>query len=414
MSRPPVTRTSLTRISRRTRIGIAAAVALLAAAVAAGVVASSSGSAGAVKVTRHVTTGPRAKNSHDRRTTNADLRWSVLASGGEVMGVTTDPNGIVAVTYEAVQSLDPADGSVKWSAGIGQTPEIAPVRAAIDAGIVAVPTSSGITALSRADGTRRWTTNFGAGLDDAGDTGPVALASAPGGEQLVIGTKENGTVAAFDRATGSMRWRVDFPGSIRTAPQVDEGTGIAVVAWHADGADGHVRALDLATGATRWEAATMTKLAAPVAHAGLVLLSEGDDFSHARIRALDAATGAERWETAVPKSFEWEAEPAADGDEYLTVDHFGTVTDVDIRTGEIRWQRSGEWALLDTRILLTGGSVAFHDFHDDVVVLDRATGKVRSVSRPAGAVVDAAVTGGVVVTAVGGLVARRFDALPIP
>ena len=38
-----------------------------------------------------------------------------------------------------------------------------------------------------------------------------------------------------------------------------------------------VRALDLATGATRWEVATMEKLAAPVAHAGLVVLSEGDN-----------------------------------------------------------------------------------------------------------------------------------------
>ena len=156
--------------------------------------------------------------------------------------------------------------------------------------------------------------------------------------RLVLGTKEQGVVAAFDRASGATRWRVDFPGTIVTAPQVDATAGIAVVAWHKDGAEGHVRALDLGTGATRWEVATMEKLAAPVAHAGLVVLSEGDNYSHARIRAVDAATGAPRWETAVPKSFEWETEPGAAGDDYATVDHFGTVTVVDVHTGEIRWQ----------------------------------------------------------------------------
>jgi outer membrane protein assembly factor BamB len=231
---------------------------------------------------------------------------------------------------------------------------------------------------------------------------------------LVLGTKENGTVAAFDRGSGATRWRVDFPGSIVTAPQVDEAAGVAVAAWHTDGADGRVRALDLATGAVRWEAATLEKLAAPVARAGLVVLSEGDNFSHARIRALDAATGTPRWETAVPKSFEWETEPAAEGDDYVTVDHFGTVTAVDLRTGTLRWRRRGDWALLDTRILLTARSVAFHDFAGHVVVLDRGTGTPRSVTRPDGSLVDAGATDGVVASAVGGFVNRRFEARPVP
>ena len=158
----------------------------------------------------------------------------------------------------------------------------------------------------------------------------------------------------------------------------------------------------------------MEKLAAPIAHAGLVVISEGDNHSHARIRALDAATGAPRWEAQAPKSFEWETEPAADGDDYVTVDHFGTVTAVDLRSGEVRWRHSEDWALIDTQILLTARSVAFHDFHDDLVVLDRSTGDVRSVTRPAGAVVDAAATDDALVTAVGGLAARRFEARPVP
>ena len=178
-----------------------------------------------------------------------------------------------------------------------------------------------------------------------------------------MGTTEDGTVAAFDRATGAMRWKVDFPGVDRDRPadrRVGRNRGRSPGTsdgGRRTGPGPRPRDRRHPVGRVHLE-----KLAAPVVHAGLVVLSEGDNHSHARIRALDAATGAARWETAVPKSFEWETEPAAEGDDYVTVDHFGTVTAVDLRSGEIRWRHSDDWALIDTQILLTGRSVAFHDF----------------------------------------------------
>jgi outer membrane protein assembly factor BamB len=405
------------QLNPRRRTFVWSAVATLVALAGLGavlVLSSHSRSTGAERVTEPVATVRRPPGSRGRVVTNANLRWSAPTSGGEPMGVTADGGGVIAVSYDEVQLLDPSNGSERWHTKVGATPLVAPVRAAADADIVAVPTRRGVRALARADGAPRWEARFGVGLAAAGTTGPVALATAPGGARLVLGTLEDGTVAAFDRGSGSTTWRADFPGSIVTAPQVDEAAGVAVVAWHTDGTDGRVRALDLATGAVRWEAATLEKLAAPVARAGLVVLSEGDNHSRARIRALDAATGAPRWETAVPKSFEWETEPAADGDDYVTVDHFGTVTAVDLRTGALRWRRSGDWALLDSRILLTAKSVAFHDFAGHVVVLDRATGAPRTVTRPAGSVVDAGAADGLVVSAVGGFANRRFEAQPVP
>ncbi|HZP28806.1 MAG TPA: PQQ-binding-like beta-propeller repeat protein [Acidimicrobiia bacterium] len=339
-------------------------------------------------------------------------RWSALTAGGEPMGVTADAAGVVVVSYGSVQSLDPADGSERWRARIGRTPDIAPVRAAVDADLVAVPTSSGVTALARADGALRWTARFGPGLADAGITGPVALAQPAGGEPLVLGTN-SGTLTAFDRGSGATRWSVRFDGEIVTAPVVDGTAGVTVALWHVDGGEGRLRAVDLATGTVRWDVATLEKTAAPVAHGGVVLVSEGDNFSHARVRALDSATGASRWETAVPKSFEWETEPAAAGDDYVTVDHFGTVTAFSVTTGTIRWQRSGDWALIDTQVVIGARSVAFHDFAGHQVVLDRATGEVRSVTR-AGPVTDEAVRDDLVVTAVNEPVARRFEARPLP
>jgi outer membrane protein assembly factor BamB len=342
---------------------------------------------------------------------SAPPRWAVASTGGEPMGVTVDADGVIALSYQSVQSIDPTDGSERWHTAIARTPGIAPVRAAVDHDVVVVPTGDGVTALARSDGAVRWSSRFGSGLDNAGWTGTVAVAHPAGAPALVVATKV-GSVAGFDAGSGTLRWKVGFDGDVVTAPVVDDRAGLAVVLWHPDRGEGRLRALDLATGATRWEAATLEKTAAPVVHDGAVLLSEGDNFSTARARALDLGTGVERWETALPKSFEWETEPAAQGPDYVTVDHFGTATALDVATGRVRWQRSGDWALLDTQVLIGERSVAFHDFNGHVVTLDRATGSIRSVGLQPD-VTDSTGRDGFVVTAVNQPVARRFEARPL-
>jgi outer membrane protein assembly factor BamB len=239
-------------------------------------------------------------------------------------------------------------------------------------------------------------------------SGTVAVGHPAGAAPLVVGTKA-GTVAAFDAGTGTVRWRVRFDGDVVTPPGIDDRAGIVVALWHPDRGEGRLRALDLASGATRWETATLEKTAAPVVHDGAVLVSEGDNFSRARARALDLGTGAVQWETALPKSFEWETEPAAAGADYVTVDHFGTATALDVATGRIRWQRSGDWALLDTQVVIGEGTVVFHDFNGHLVTLDRGTGSLRSV-RLQPNITDSAGRDGLLVTAVNQLVARRFEA----
>jgi hypothetical protein len=46
-------------------------------------------------------------------------------------------------------------------------------------------------------------------------------------------------------------------------------------------------------------------------------------------------------------------------------------------------------------------------------MLDRTNGELRSVLRPAGSLVDVGTDGRVVVTAVGGFIGRRFEALTL-
>jgi outer membrane protein assembly factor BamB len=386
------------------RVALGAAVGGVAVAVAAAfAITSGGGDAGAERPAATSRTSVPAP-----ATRPGPARWSVESSGGEPMGVTVDADGVIAVSYQSVQSIDPSDGSERWHTAIGRTPDIAPVRAAADHDVVVVPTGEGVTALARTDGVVRWSSRFGTGLESGGLSGTVALAHPTGAPPLAVGTKD-GTVAGFDAGTGTLRWRVRFDGDVVTAPAIDDRAGTAVILWHPDRGEGRLRAVDLATGATRWEAATLEKTAAPVVHDGAVLLSEGDNFSRARARALDLGTGAVRWETALPKSFEWETEPAAAGADYVTVDHFGTVTALEAASGRIRWQRSGDWALLDTQVAIGERSVVFHDFNGHLVTLDRATGSLRSV-RLQPDVTDSAGRDGLLVTAVNQLVARRFEA----
>jgi outer membrane protein assembly factor BamB len=386
------------------RVALGAAVGGVAVALAAAfALTSGGGDAGAERPAGSPTTSVPSAAAR-----SGPARWSIESTGGEPMGVTLDADGVIAVSYQSVQSIDPSDGSQRWHTAIGRTPDIAPVRAAADHDVVAVPTGEGVTALARTDGAVRWSSRFGTGLEMAGLSGTVAVAHPAGAPPLVLGTKA-GTVAAFDAGSGTVRWKVRFDGDIVTAPAIDDGTGTAVVLWHPDRGEGRLRAIDLVTGAIRWEAATLEKTAAPVVHGGAVLVSEGDNFSRARARALDLGTGAVRWESALPKSFEWETEPAAAGADYVTVDHFGTVTALEAASGRIRWQRSGDWALLDTQVVIGERSVAFHDFNGHLVTLDRATGSLRSV-RLQPDVTDSAGRDGLLVTAVNQLVARRFEA----
>jgi outer membrane protein assembly factor BamB len=153
-----------------------------------------------------------------------------------------------------------------------------------------------------------------------------------------------------------------------------------VATWHQSETPA-VRALDLATGALRWEAPTDRYTAAPTVHAGRVVLAIGDGDRHARVEARDLATGAVVWQTPVPASFESGIEPAADDDAVAVVDHFGVVTVLDPATGKLRWQHDLADVVLASRMVLTRDRVAFTSYVGVLHVLDRRDGhEVRALA----------------------------------
>ena len=66
------------------------------------------------------------------------------------------------------------------------------------------------------------------------------------GDTLVIGSPVDDSVAAYDLATGTERWRFFTGGPVRLAPAIADGR------VYAGSDDGHLYCLDLATGALRW------------------------------------------------------------------------------------------------------------------------------------------------------------------
>jgi outer membrane protein assembly factor BamB len=166
-----------------------------------------------------------------------------------------------------------------------------------------------------------------------------------------------------------------YPGAVRSPPAVDRRAGAVVVAWQ--GASPIVRVLDLETGRERWAAPVAPVAAAPLVHAGRVVVADGDGERRAQVVARDLRTGEVVWGTSVPASFESGIEPGAEGDDVVVVDHFGTVTALDATDGRLRWQRPLDEPVLRTRLLLTAEVVALTTYAGELVVLNRETGRVR-------------------------------------
>jgi len=291
------------------------------------------------------------------------VRWAVPLSGG-AWGVAADARGgVVVVDDGAVVAVTPA-GHTRWTAHAVDVTEAEP---ALDGTTVLVGGEGGVTALSRDRGVVRWH------VDLPGEVPAVALA----GDLALAGT-DSGMLTAFDARTGAPRWSASRPGALWSPPRVDVAAATVVAAWHGSDAP-RVEVLDLATGASRWSAPMGIGAAAPtIAGRGadaVVVVASGDGHFTAGVEAHDLASGALRWRTAVPASFERAIEPAAGRREVVVVDHFGTVTALDVTDGRIRWRRSLGTPVLATRISLTRSRVVLTTHDGTVTVLGRADGR---------------------------------------
>ncbi len=132
-------------------------------------------------------------------------------------------------------------GAIAWKSSVGRSGQ--PPVAAGDA-VCAAPSDRSLTCLRAADGQRRITL-------------PAAGLSLPAGgvDGVVYAAAADGTLGAWDSATGTARWRHP-PGAQRRIAALSVHGGHVLVAY----ADGRLIALDTATGRERWQHAVTDTL----------------------------------------------------------------------------------------------------------------------------------------------------------
>ncbi len=230
---------------------------------------------------------------------------------------------------------------------------------AVSGDVVYVGSTDGsLYAINRGDGVVRW--KF--------DTrGPVS--SSPAVHRgLVFVSSVDGLVYAVDATTGKSRWTFATKGERRfTAPGIHgaiprtermpdpfdvflSSPTIAGSTLYIGSGDQHVYALDVATGAKRWEFATGDVVhASPTVVDGVVYIGSWDR----NLYALDAATGRERWryttgnDTTIYNQIGIASSATVHDGVVLVGGRDGTFHAVDARTGAKKWPHDnrGGWTI---------------------------------------------------------------------
>ncbi len=286
-------------------------------------------------------------------------RWSVPLRNGP-LAVVADARGAIANTNLGdVVALDP-DGRRVWRAEVA----VAPVAPALADGAVVVGDHAGVRVLERGSGDTRW-------MLAAAE--PVHHVAAGAGMAVVA--ERDGRLRALDVATGALRWELAPAFHFAHAPVVDAATATLLLVVH-DATGNTLRALDVTTGTVRWERPVDRYTAVPLVADGRVYVAEGNGAWIAVVLSLDLLTGERHWTSQMPASFESGIVNAADDRHVFVVDHYGTVTAIDRASGHVRWQRPLEVTVLATRIVPTKTRLVLTTAEMEVVVLDRANGRV--------------------------------------
>jgi outer membrane protein assembly factor BamB len=298
--------------------------------------------------------------------------------------MTADGEGVVAVSGgRFVSALRPGDGSRRWQAEIPGwlSPYIEP---AIDADSVLLSAGDRFVALDRADGRIRW--EVPAGAEAPGEARGVALVRTTGAVVAVTASSD-GRLVGRDAVTGAQRWIIERTGALDAHLAGDPATGLpttglVVAVWQAPDA-ATVRAVDATSGVIRWEQSVEPMVATPAVAGASLIVAAGDGDHRANVRAFGLADGRVLWTTPVPASFEPDLVPGADlgrGGHAGVVgvqDHLGTVSLLDLASGALAWRTETRVPALGGRLVITSDAVVVRNEGRQLVILDRARGRVR-------------------------------------
>jgi outer membrane protein assembly factor BamB len=194
--------------------------------------------------------------------------------------------------------VDPGPGpvgapSVVWASATSEVSDVV-----VADGVVYTTLYDGtLGAFDAASGQERW--RYDSGVRWVGNAPPLVA----GG--IVYAGLPDGYFYALDAADGTVRWRIPLSGGFDTAPALVDDT--VYVTTGLDQSGGAITALDAANGAIRWRVAVEGgRLTAPTVFDGMVVVGAGGTsisstsafccMLSTQVLALDAVTGAMRWQ----------------------------------------------------------------------------------------------------------------------
>ncbi len=284
------------------------------------------------------------------------LDWSYTAPAPLTGGIAAAHGRVAVPDRRGLVHLLAADGGTVVATGVGGDANLGAV-VVTDAGRVVVggglgfPLPSGedgyLRALAAEDGQPGWLTYLAGGLAVA----PSAVAG------IVVAVTDDGHVQALDEASGHVRWTAALgtpptgSAALSATPASEGGNGpvdgVAVVSDVA----GTVRALDLATGGTLWTARMGVPLRRDPAVADGLVVVRADAHT---VVAFAAQTGERRWEATVADALT--SPPAIAGDRVL-VGTMAGVTALDLHTGRPRGRLDRDEPVTAAPVVTQGGIV---------------------------------------------------------
>jgi len=222
---------------------------------------------------------------------------------------------------------------------------------------------------------RVWSTGIGGG----GEKLRLALGLAEA-DGTVFAAARSGRVRAIDAATGRTRWQTDTKLELSAGPGAGE--GLVVVGTNG----GQLVALDAATGQQRWTVQMSGEvLAAPLVAGDRVVVRTVDG----RLRALAVSDGTEAWmvEDQVPRlSLRGTSPPVRAGDSVIGGFDSGRVFAVSLANGETLWQAQvstprgrselERLADVDAAVRVSGGDVYAVGYQGRIAMMALDSGQI--------------------------------------
>ncbi len=274
---------------------------------------------------------------------------------------------------------------VKWKFATGDRIVSSPVYS--NGAIYFGGDDGNIYAVSAADGRQLWKHRTG---------GPVPATPAVGDGMVYVGSYD-GKFYALDARTGATRWKFSTEGERRFEAKGLHGMqprnqtiadpfdvflsspALGGGAVYFGSGDGHVYALDAATGDLRWKFKTGDVVHASPAYAdGVVFVGSWDSYFY----AIDANTGTEKWrfhggeDPVVHNQVGFQSSPAVVNGVVYTGCRDSNLYAIDAATGREKWRfnNGGSWVISSPAV--AQGKVIFGTSDTSLyLVLDAETGK---------------------------------------